>query len=103
MLHGVMRVGLVSKGLLLKGDSNLELVLLCAKKPTVSLLKDVAEKLTAQLEVQHRTGHLMSTWRLEIFFHLNSYLLPNYYLFLNRRSRQEYTQLASVQEMQQWL
>lgn len=55
MLHGVMRVGLVSKGLLLKGDSNLELVLLCAKKPTVHLLKDVAEKLTAQLEVQHRT------------------------------------------------
>eukprot|EP00066_Takifugu_rubripes_P022041 XP_011611307.1 PREDICTED: interleukin enhancer-binding factor 3-like isoform X1 [Takifugu rubripes] len=50
MLHGVMRVGLVSKGLILKGDSNLELVLLCSKKPTVPLLKDVAEKLTAQLE-----------------------------------------------------
>lgn len=64
MLHGVMRVGLVSKGLLLKGDSNLELVLLCATKPTVHLLKDVAEKLTAQLEVQHRTDYLPSTWHL---------------------------------------
>lgn len=46
-----MRVGLVAKGLLLKGDKDLELVLLCSKKPTVSLLKQVAEKLTAQLEV----------------------------------------------------
>lgn len=64
MLHGVMRVGLVSKGLLLKGDGNLELVLLCSKKPTVHLLKDVAEKLTAQLEVQHRTDHLLSIWHL---------------------------------------
>lgn len=58
MLHGVMRVGLVAKGLLLKGDSSLELVLLCSTKPTVSLLKDVAEKLTAQLEVQHTSEHL---------------------------------------------
>lgn len=59
LLHGVMRVGLVAKGLLLKGDSNLELVLLCSTKPTVSLLKDVAEKLSAQLEVQHRSEHLL--------------------------------------------
>lgn len=55
MLHGVMRVGLVAKGLLLTGDSSLELVLLCSSKPTVSLLKDVAERLTAQLEVQPRS------------------------------------------------
>lgn len=47
-----MRVGLVSKGLILKGDQQLELVLLCAAKPTVTMLKDVAEKLTTQLEVK---------------------------------------------------
>lgn len=47
-----MRVGLVSKGLILKGDQQLELVLLCATKPTVAMLKDVAEKLRAQLEVK---------------------------------------------------
>lgn len=47
-----MRVGLVAKGLILKGDQQLELVLLCAAKPTVSMLKDVAEKLAAQLEVE---------------------------------------------------
>lgn len=46
-----MRVGLVSKGLILKGDQQLELVLLCAAKPTVTMLKDVAKKLTTQLEV----------------------------------------------------
>lgn len=47
-----MRVGLVAKGLLLKGDKDLELVLLCANKPTITLLQQVAEKLTEQLEVQ---------------------------------------------------
>uniref|UniRef100_A0A3B5BCT8 Interleukin enhancer-binding factor 3-like n=1 Tax=Stegastes partitus TaxID=144197 RepID=A0A3B5BCT8_9TELE len=45
VLRGVMRVGLVAKGLLLKGDKDLELVLLCSNKPTVTLLKQVAEKL----------------------------------------------------------
>uniref|UniRef100_A0A3B5AT33 Interleukin enhancer-binding factor 3-like n=1 Tax=Stegastes partitus TaxID=144197 RepID=A0A3B5AT33_9TELE len=52
VLRGVMRVGLVAKGLLLKGDKDLELVLLCSNKPTVTLLKQVAEKLIAQLEVE---------------------------------------------------
>lgn len=51
VLRGVMRVGLVAKGLLLKGDTDLELVLLCACKPTVALLKRVAEMLTAQIPV----------------------------------------------------
>ncbi|CAB1426092.1 unnamed protein product [Pleuronectes platessa] len=50
VLRGVMRVGLVAKGLLLKGDKDLELVLLCSNKPTITLLIEVAEKLTAQLE-----------------------------------------------------
>lgn len=50
VLRGVMRVGLVAKGLLLKGDKDLELVLLCSDKPTVTLLQEVAEKFTAQLE-----------------------------------------------------
>ncbi|KAG8441346.1 hypothetical protein GDO86_006904 [Hymenochirus boettgeri] len=49
-LRGVMRVGLVAKGLLLKGDLDLELVLLCRDKPTISLLKRVAENLILQFE-----------------------------------------------------
>ncbi|KAJ8415987.1 hypothetical protein AAFF_G00380090 [Aldrovandia affinis] len=48
-LRGVMRVGLVAKGLLLKGDLELELVLLCRDKPTIGLLKKVAENLSVQL------------------------------------------------------
>ncbi|XP_029906890.1 interleukin enhancer-binding factor 3-like isoform X2 [Myripristis murdjan] len=51
VLRGVMRVGLVAKGLLLKGDLDLELVLLCSNKPTVTLLQQVAETLTEQLKV----------------------------------------------------
>uniref|UniRef100_A0A1A7YIZ1 Interleukin enhancer binding factor 3b n=1 Tax=Iconisemion striatum TaxID=60296 RepID=A0A1A7YIZ1_9TELE len=49
-LRGVMRVGLVAKGLLLKGDLELELVLLCRDKPTVTLLKNVSENLVTQLK-----------------------------------------------------
>ncbi|XP_043940700.1 interleukin enhancer-binding factor 3 isoform X3 [Protopterus annectens] len=47
-LRGVMRVGLVAKGLLLKGDLDLELVLLCKDKPTIGLLKKVADNLAVQ-------------------------------------------------------
>ncbi|MDQ7897591.1 hypothetical protein P7X80_13200, partial [Lactiplantibacillus plantarum] len=46
---GVMRVGLVAKGLLLKGDVDLELVLLCKDKPTSELLQKVADNLGVQL------------------------------------------------------
>ncbi|KAM4717864.1 interleukin enhancer-binding factor 3 homolog [Anableps anableps] len=49
-LRGVMRVGLVAKGLLLKGDLDLELVLLCKDKPTINLLGRVSENLVAQLQ-----------------------------------------------------
>ncbi|XP_040014142.1 interleukin enhancer-binding factor 3 homolog isoform X2 [Xiphias gladius] len=51
-LRGVMRVGLVAKGLLLKGDLDLELVLLCKDKPTISLLKKVSENLVTQLKAR---------------------------------------------------
>ncbi|XP_034043916.1 interleukin enhancer-binding factor 3-like isoform X2 [Thalassophryne amazonica] len=54
LLRGVMRVGAVANGLLLKGDLNLELVLLCSTKPTVTLLKQVAENLTAQLKEKEK-------------------------------------------------
>lgn len=49
-LRGVMRVGLVAKGLLLKGDLDLELVLLCKEKPTITLLKKVSDNLAVQLK-----------------------------------------------------
>ncbi|ROL46190.1 Zinc finger RNA-binding protein [Anabarilius grahami] len=49
VLKGVMRVGILAKGLLLRGDRNVQLILLAAKKPTVSLLRTVAEQLPKQL------------------------------------------------------
>ncbi|XP_047216169.1 interleukin enhancer-binding factor 3 homolog isoform X2 [Girardinichthys multiradiatus] len=49
-LRGVMRVGLVAKGLLLKGDLDLELVLLCKDKPTINLLERVYENLVTQIQ-----------------------------------------------------
>ncbi|XP_070712230.1 interleukin enhancer-binding factor 3-like isoform X2 [Pempheris klunzingeri] len=60
VLRGVMRVGLVAKGLLLKGDKDLELVLLCSNKPTITLLQEVAEKLIAQLELSSEGTYTVS-------------------------------------------
>ncbi|KAK6306593.1 hypothetical protein J4Q44_G00235180 [Coregonus suidteri] len=50
ILCGVMRVGLVAKGLLVKGDLDLELVLMCRDKPTKLLLYTVSANLPLQLQ-----------------------------------------------------
>ncbi|XP_055695153.1 zinc finger RNA-binding protein 2 isoform X1 [Lutzomyia longipalpis] len=50
VLKGVMRVGLLAKGLLLQGDTLVQLVVLCAEKPTTLLLKKVANELPVQLK-----------------------------------------------------
>ncbi|XP_062361611.1 spermatid perinuclear RNA-binding protein isoform X1 [Cinclus cinclus] len=49
-LCGVMRIGLVAKGLLIKDDMDLELVLMCKEKPTKSLLCIVKDNLPAQIQ-----------------------------------------------------
>lgn len=46
-----MRVGILAKGLLLRGDRDVQLILLAAKKPTASLLRTIAEQLPKQLAV----------------------------------------------------
>ncbi|XP_053972588.1 zinc finger RNA-binding protein isoform X2 [Hylaeus volcanicus] len=51
ILRGVMRVGNLAKGLLLSGDNHVCLVVLCAEKPTRTLLNKVAEILPAQLKI----------------------------------------------------
>ncbi|TRZ17259.1 hypothetical protein HGM15179_009855 [Zosterops borbonicus] len=49
-LCGVMRIGLVAKGLLIKDDMDLELVLMCKEKPTKTLLSLVKDNLPAQIQ-----------------------------------------------------
>nr|CAG4641552.1 EOG090X037N [Eurycercus lamellatus] len=51
MLKGVMRVGLLAKGLLLKGDRTVQLVVLCSQPPTFQLLDRVAQALPTHLAV----------------------------------------------------
>ena len=46
-----MRVGALSKGLLLRGDLSVRLVVVCSEKPTRTLLDTVADRLTKQLQV----------------------------------------------------
>ncbi|XP_060088621.1 zinc finger RNA-binding protein-like [Heteronotia binoei] len=49
VLKGVLRVGILAKGLLLRGDRNVHLILLSARKPTLTLLQSIAEQLPEQL------------------------------------------------------
>jgi len=46
-----MRVGLLAKGLLLKGDTDVQLIVLCAQKPTKSLLGRVHKILLEKIDV----------------------------------------------------
>ena len=50
-LCGVTRVGLVAKGLLIRGDMDLELVLMCREKPTKLLLNTISTNLPLQIQV----------------------------------------------------
>jgi len=52
-LKGVMRVGVLAKGLLLHNDLSVHLVVLCSEKPTRTLLVRVADNLPKQLAVSH--------------------------------------------------
>lgn len=68
-----MRVGLVAKGLLLKGDLDLELVLLCKEKPTTALLDKVADNLAIQLTVSVPTSTGDAGWSGE---HMTNCAVP---------------------------
>uniref|UniRef100_A0A3Q3XRB2 Spermatid perinuclear RNA-binding protein n=1 Tax=Mola mola TaxID=94237 RepID=A0A3Q3XRB2_MOLML len=61
MLCGVMRIGLVAKGLLIKGDMDLELVLMCRVKPTQTLLDTVCHNLPAQIEKLTEEKYVVSS------------------------------------------
>ncbi|CAG0913479.1 unnamed protein product [Notodromas monacha] len=49
MVKGVMPVGALAKGLVIRGEQLVQLVVLCMQKPTQSLLKQVVELLPAQI------------------------------------------------------
>uniref|UniRef100_M4AR17 Spermatid perinuclear RNA-binding protein-like n=1 Tax=Xiphophorus maculatus TaxID=8083 RepID=M4AR17_XIPMA len=51
VLCGVTRVGLLAKGLLIRGDTELELVLMCRPKPTKLLLYTVSANLPLQIQM----------------------------------------------------
>ncbi|XP_034102242.1 zinc finger RNA-binding protein [Drosophila nasuta] len=64
ILKGVMRVGFLAKGLLLHGDTAVELVVLCAEKPTTSLLQRVANLLPDKLK--EVAGDTQVNYRVEV-------------------------------------
>lgn len=60
-LCGVTRVGLLAKGLLIKGDMDLELVLMCRERPTKTLLSTVSGNLPLQIQVTSTRGRRSSS------------------------------------------
>ncbi|EDV52204.1 zinc finger RNA-binding protein 2 isoform X1 [Drosophila erecta] len=64
ILKGVMRVGYLAKGLLLHGDNAVELVVLCAEKPTSGLLQRVANVLPDKLK--EVAGDIPVNYRVEV-------------------------------------
>ena len=67
MLCGVMRIALVAKGLLIKEDMDLELVLMVRDKPTQTLLDTVCQHLPLQIEV--RGTHTHADWIAHLHTH----------------------------------
>lgn len=53
-LKGAYRVGTHAIGLLLRGECSVELVLMCANKPTHQLFNEVATRLPEKFEVSGR-------------------------------------------------
>ncbi|VEL37409.1 unnamed protein product [Protopolystoma xenopodis] len=51
VLRGVVRIGLLGKSLLLTGERQLDLVLMCSSRPTVELVQAVADRLSEQLKL----------------------------------------------------
>ena len=50
-MKGLMRVGPLAKGLLLTGDKDVDLVVICSEKPTKHLLQRITDLLPSQLQV----------------------------------------------------
>uniref|UniRef100_A0A8B9ZU90 Zinc finger RNA-binding protein n=1 Tax=Anas zonorhyncha TaxID=75864 RepID=A0A8B9ZU90_9AVES len=75
-LKGVLRVGVLAKGLLLRGDRNVNLVLLCAEKPSKTLLSRIAESLPKQLAVISTEKYDIKCAVPEAAIILNSYVEP---------------------------
>lgn len=50
-MKGLMRVGPLAKGLMLTGDKDLDLVVICSEKPTKQLLQRIVDLLPSQLQV----------------------------------------------------
>ena len=75
-LKGVLRVGGLVKGLLLRGDRNVNLVLLCSEKPSKTLLSRIAENLPKQLSVISPEKYDIKCAVSEVAIILNSCVEP---------------------------
>uniref|UniRef100_A0A8C0IT15 Zinc finger RNA binding protein 2 n=1 Tax=Chelonoidis abingdonii TaxID=106734 RepID=A0A8C0IT15_CHEAB len=72
ILKGVMRVGILAKGLLLQGDRNVHLILLSAQKPTHTLLTNITEQLPKQLSTLTEDEYEVSSDAEEASIHICS-------------------------------
>ncbi|KAM5192093.1 zinc finger RNA-binding protein 2 isoform 2-T2 [Mantella aurantiaca] len=107
LLRGVKRVGILSKGLILHGNQDFQLTLLCSKKPTCSLLKRIAEVLPEQLEKlskrQHTVtcdieeAHLLITFTDEPKMQFTVFLTCNNMFAKNEETKEEVEKKENVE------
>jgi zinc finger RNA-binding protein len=75
-LKGVMRVGLLAKGLLLRGDSEVQLVVLCTNKPTKTLFNRVFSLLNTKLPLVTQTQYSIVKDIIEECIHVKTTIEP---------------------------
>lgn len=96
ILCGVMRVGLVAKGLLVKGDMDLELVLMCRDKPTKLLLYTVSANLPVQLQVCFHSSILHEQTNCNILKLMGWHIILKNVQFSNVSSEYHYFRSCSA-------
>lgn len=68
VLKGVMRVGAFARGLLLKGECNVELILMTATKPNLLLFNNLTAKLPEKFEVCVKMLYSANHFTKEVVF-----------------------------------
>lgn len=97
-LKRVLRVGLVAKGLLLKQDLDLDLVLLCAVLPTTTLLECISNKLSEVLETQTEDKYEVTPSTEDAAILVNSMKEPRLKMQIHLTSRVVQEQMEKEKE-----
>ena len=90
-LMGVARVGDLAKGLLLKGDKDVMLVVMCAKKPNLVILEKITGALKKELKDVDGQEESMSKYEVHMFPEEGGLCVTSNEVGAYRRSNSKYS------------